>query len=254
MRPLTTKQLQVLRAIRRHQAETGLSPTLQELGQELAVNRVTVYGHVQALLQKGYLENLEPGASRGLELTDLGAAAVARVEGEDVGEDVATQTAVGSARSGPLAGGRPSPLQGRKRGPQLTAREGMELLAGSLSLPLAGRIAAGAAIEAIEDRQEVRLGDFLRVQQDTYLLEVLGDSMINAHIQSGDFVVVRRDQPPREGDIVVAILDDETATLKRFYPQKDGSYILQPANDKMQPIYCDQLEVRGVVTGVLRSY
>lgn len=229
MRPLTAKQLQVLEAIRRHQAESGLSPTLQELGEALAVNRVTVYGHVQALLQKGFLENLEPGASRGLELTDLGREAVDRRE---------------SAAASPAAGG-----------PELRIpRGGARPLAGGLTLPLAGRIAAGAAIEAIEDREDVRLGDFLRVQEDTYLLEVLGDSMIDAHIQSGDHVVVRRDQQPREGDIVVAILEDETATLKRFFPQKDGSYILQPANASLEPIYCDRLEVRGVVTGVLRSY
>ena len=236
MRPLTAKQLQVLQAIRRHQLESGLSPTLQELGAALAVNRVTVYGHVQALLQKGFLENLEPGASRGLDLTDLGIAAIERRDA----------VAEAHAAAAGKAGRRPSLGPPRRAEPPL--------FAGGLALPLAGRIAAGAAIEAIEDREDIRLGDFLRVQEDTYLLEVLGESMIDAHIQSGDYVVVRRDQPPREGDIVVAILEDETATLKRYFPQKDGSYILQPANASMQPIYCDRLEVRGVVTGVLRSY
>ncbi len=230
MRPLTRKQLQVLQAIRQHQLENGLSPTLQELGLALAVNRVTVYGHVQALLQKGFLENLEPGASRGLDLTELGLAAIDRTE-------VEAPAAAPQPRAVPSS---PASVLG--------------VAGGALSLPLAGRIAAGAAIEAIEDRQNVRLGDFLRVQEDTYLLQVQGDSMINAHIQSGDYVVVRRDQPPVEGDIVVAILDEENATLKRFFPQPDGTYILQPANDSMQPIYCDELEVRGVVTGVLRSY
>ena len=230
MRPLTKKQLQVLEAIREHQLENGLSPTLQELGAALAVNRVTVYGHVQALLQKGFLENLEPGASRGLELTEMGRDALERRES-----------------------GAGAPRAAAPRAELRIPQGGGRALAGGLSLPLAGRIAAGAAIEAIEDREDVRLGDFLRVQEDTYLLEVLGDSMIDAHIQSGDYVVVRRDQPPREGDIVVAILEDETATLKRYYPQKDGSYILQPANASMEPIYCDRLEVRGV-TGVMRSY
>jgi repressor LexA len=239
MRPLTAKQLQVLQGIRRHQVDTGLSPTLQELGETLSVNRVTVYGHVQALLQKGFLENLEPGASRGLDLTDLGVEAVER-------RDAVTEARTADARRGAGGGSRPTP--------SLRVPQGSGGLATGLSLPLAGRIAAGAAIEAIEDREDIRLGDFLRVQEDTYLLEVLGDSMIDAHIQSGDYVVVRRDQPPREGDIVVAILDDETATLKRYFPQKDGTYILQPANASMQPIYCDRLEVRGVVTGVMRSY
>ena len=93
------------------------------------------------------------------------------------------------------------------------------------------------------------------------MLEVRGDSMIEAHIQTGDYVVIRRDQTPKAGDIVVAILHgdqpgegSEVATLKRYYPQEDGSFILQPANAALQPIYCDSLEVRRVVTGVIRSY
>ncbi len=230
--PLTPKQLQVLEAICNHQEETSLSPTMQELGAVLEVNRVTVYGHVRALLQKGYLENLEPGASRGLDLT-------------------------------PLAG----ELLERRR-PQLVERQ--ELVAAApaatspfsaLSLPLLGCIAAGAAIEVNEEREEVDLQDFLSTNEETYMLEVRGDSMIEAHIQTGDYVVIRRDQTPKAGDIVVAILHgdqpgegQEVATLKRYYPQEDGSFILQPANAALQPIYCDSLEVRGVVTGVIRSY
>ncbi|MDA0666525.1 MAG: transcriptional repressor LexA [Planctomycetota bacterium] len=225
MRPLTSKQLKVLKTIHEHQMDTGLSPTLQELGAALEVNRVTVYGHVQALLQKGHLENLEPGASRGLDLTDIGMEALQKTQ----------RPARASQELGAVTS-LPAPSWG---GP---------------SLPLLGTIAAGAAIEAIEERQEVQLGDFLRTGEQTYMLEVLGDSMIQAHIQSGDYVLVRRDQTPQQGDIVVAILEDETATLKRFFPQPDGTYILQPANDSMQPIICETLEVRGVVTGVVRRY
>jgi repressor LexA len=225
MRPLTAKQLQVLEAIHRSQAETGLSPTLQELGATLEVNRVTVYGHVRALLEKGFLENLEPGASRGLDFTDAGLQALRKQE-------------------------RPT----RHRSEFGTDRELASPWSSGPCLPLLGRIAAGAAIEAIEDRQEIELGELLRTGESTYMLEVLGDSMIQAHIQSGDYVIVQKDQSPRQGDIVVAILEDETATLKRFFPQTDGTYILQPANDALQPIYCDTLEVRGVVTGVVRQY
>lgn len=225
MRPLTPKQLQVLTAIHDHQQETGLSPTMQELGAVLEVNRVTVYGHVQALLQKGHLENLEPGASRGLDLTDIGLEALQKKQRP--------------ARAAQELGAVPSPSSPSWDGPRL---------------PLLGKIAAGAAIEAIENRDEVCLGDLLRTGEQTYMLEVLGDSMIQAHIQSGDYVLVRRDQAPRQGDIVVAILEDETATLKKYYPQPDGTFILQPANDAMQPIVCERLEVRGVVTGVVRRY
>ncbi|MHC4824722.1 MAG: transcriptional repressor LexA [Planctomycetota bacterium] len=225
MRPLTPKQLLVLTSIHDHQQETGLSPTLQELGAVLEVNRVTVYGHVQALLQKGFLENLEPGASRGLDLTDAGLEALQKTH-----RPARTTQELGAVHSPPA--------------PSWDCP----------SLPLLGTIAAGAAIEAIEDRQELQLGDLLRTGEQTYMLEVLGDSMIQAHIQSGDYVLVRRDQTPQQGDIVVAILENETATLKKFFPQPDGTYILQPANDAMQPIICEHLEVRGVVTGVVRRY
>lgn len=227
MRPLTAKQLQVLEAIHEHQAETGLSPTLQELGATLEVNRVTVYGHVRALLEKGFLENLEPGASRGLDFTDAGLDALRKIQ-----RPTRHPAEFGSNKDLVAPTSWPA-------GP---------------SLPLVGRIAAGAAIEAIEDRSNVELGEFLRTGESTYMLEVLGDSMIQAHIQSGDFVIVQKDQSPQQGDIVVAILEDETATLKRFFPQADGTFILQPANDALQPIYCDTLEVRGVVSGVIRRY
>lgn len=227
MRPLTRKQLEVLSAIRDHQQESGLSPTLHELGKNLAVNRVTVYGHVQALLQKGFLENLEPGASRGLELTDLGHAALGRRSGQ--AED-------------------PTPLL---PGFRTTADVPPSW---DLPLPLRGCIAAGSAIEAIEQNEEIRLGELLHVREDTYLLEVRGDSMIGEQIRHGDFVVVQRQRPPRPGDVVVAVLEDETATLKKYFPQKDGSVILQPANPALQPIHVPRVQVRGVVTGVIRRF
>jgi repressor LexA len=228
LRPLTRKQQEVLAAIQEHQREQGLSPTLQELGQRLAVNRVTVFGHVQALLQKGFLENLEPGASRGLELTDAGRAVLARRQGEEAEN--------------------PTPLLPGFR------TTGAVPPSWDLPLPLCGRIAAGAAIEAIEQQEEVRMADLLHVREDTYLLEVRGDSMIEEQIRSGDFVVVQRERRPKPGDIVVAILEDETATLKKFHPQPDGSVILQPANRALAPIHVPRLAIRGVVTGVIRRF
>ncbi|MDP6964107.1 MAG: transcriptional repressor LexA [Planctomycetota bacterium] len=228
MRPITTKQLQVLEAICAHQQETGLSPTMQELGGKLGVNRVTVYGHVQALLEKGFLENLEPGASRGLDLTSEGAELIKKPKLKERSsfELVNKETAA------------PPPSFGLE----------------NMNIPLLGRIAAGSAIETIENREEINLAQLLNATEETYMLEVNGTSMIEAHIQSGDYVLVSRYKTPREGDIVVAVLEDETATLKYFYPQEDGSYILQPANSSMEPIFCDTLEVRGVVSGVIRRY
>jgi len=228
MRPLTRKQQEVLAAILDHQLESGLSPTLQELGQRLAVNRVTIFGHVQALLQKGFLENLEPGASRGLELTEAGRAVLARRKGEEA--DNPTPLLPGFRATGAL----PASWE--------------------LPLPLCGRIAAGAAIEAIEQQEEIKMGELLHVREDTYLLEVRGESMIEEQIRSGDFVVVQRERRPRAGDIVVAILEDETATLKKYFPQADGSVILQPANREMAPLHVPRLTIRGVVTGVIRRF
>ncbi len=228
MRPLTRKQWAVLTSIQEHQHENGLSPTLQELGQRLTVNRVTIYGHVQALLQKGFLENLEPGASRGLELTDLGRTALTR-------------------RGGAVTDNSTPMLPGFRATTQMPPNW-------DLPLPLCGRIAAGAAIEAIETREEIRMADLLHVREDTYLLEVRGDSMIEEQIRSGDFVVVQRERRPKAGDIVVAILEDESATLKKYFPQPDGSVILQPANRALAPIHAPCITVRGVVTGVIRRF
>ena len=81
-RPITRRQLEVLTAFQQLQLEQGLAPTLEELGQSLGVNRVTVYGHIQSLAQKGYLENLFPGASRGLDITELGHQTLPKIQTE----------------------------------------------------------------------------------------------------------------------------------------------------------------------------
>jgi repressor LexA len=121
------------------------------------------------------------------------------------------------------------------------------------SLPVLGTIAAGRPIEAIEDREIVQLTELIPTDDDIYLLRVRGKSMIDDHIDDGDLVVVRRTNVARNGDIVVAIVDDGHATLKRFF--REGNRIrLQPANPELQPTYPQQLEVRGVVQGVIRRF
>lgn len=126
--------------------------------------------------------------------------------------------------------------------------------AAAATLPLLGRIRAGSPLEAVEDREDVPIDDLIPASRDHYLLEVRGNSMIEDHIADGDLVVVERRSDPRNGDIVVAILPDETATLKRFYRESSGRYRLQPANSEMEPIYVDELEVRGIVRGVVRRF
>lgn len=118
-------------------------------------------------------------------------------------------------------------------------------------LPLVGRIAAGAPIEAIEDPDIVDLEELFTSHHGVYLLEVKGDSMIDDHIAEGDMVVVERRTTPLNGETVVALLDDGEATLKRFYRERNRIR-LQPANPRYEPIYVENVDIQGVVIGVLR--
>ncbi|MCA8962870.1 MAG: transcriptional repressor LexA, partial [Planctomycetes bacterium] len=125
-----------------------------------------------------------------------------------------------------------------------------------LPLAILGRIAAGRPIEAIEDPETLDLADLLPMGRDHYALRVQGNSMIDDGIHDGDLVIVERRNVADDGEVVVAILEDEEATLKRLYRHTDGSgqlrFRLQPANVDMEPIIVDQVEVRGVVVGVVR--
>jgi repressor LexA len=122
------------------------------------------------------------------------------------------------------------------------------------TVPLIGMIAAGRPIEALEDRQELLLTELVPTGDGIYLLRVRGKSMIDDHIDDGDLVVVERRETANDGDIVVAILEGEEATLKRFYRERNGTIRLQPANSSMEPIYTTRVQVRGVVRGVIRKF
>jgi repressor LexA len=122
------------------------------------------------------------------------------------------------------------------------------------SLPLIGMIAAGRPIEALEDREDMKLTDLVPTGDRIYLLRVRGKSMIEDHIDDGDLVVVERRETANDGDIVVAILEDEEATLKRFYRESNGMIRLQPANSEMEPLFTNRVQLRGVVRGVIRKF
>jgi repressor LexA len=125
----------------------------------------------------------------------------------------------------------------------------------SLEIPLLGRIAAGAPVEAVEQREAVRFGDFLG-NPDVFALEVRGDSMIEDHICSGDLVLVERTTQVKDGDIVVALIGGAETTLKRFYKEPDDKIRLQPANSALHPILVARkdLEIQGKLLAVLRKY
>ncbi|MAW61647.1 MAG: repressor LexA [Planctomycetes bacterium] len=228
---LTRRQHEVLLCFARLQEEQGLAPTLEELGKELGLNRATIHGHIQALVEKGMLENLLPGASRGLDLTEAG------------------QSNLPSARLNPIpdsTGQAPGGASPRQSLPQQAP--GLQLL---------GRIAAGGPIETLEDPVDVDLPDYLRVQEHHYLLEVAGDSMQNAGIHPGDLVMIDRQGQANRNDIVVAVLQRdgrEECTLKRWHPLNDRRVLLLPENPRYSPLEVNtqELELRGVVRAVIR--
>jgi repressor LexA len=120
-------------------------------------------------------------------------------------------------------------------------------------LPLAGTIAAGRPIEAVEEREVVDLEEMFVSPHGNFVLRVRGDSMIGDHICDGDYVIVERRETARDGETVVALLDDGEATLKRFYRTSNGIR-LQPSNPAYEPLIVPDVKVQGVVVGVLRQY
>jgi repressor LexA len=211
---LTPKQLHILTRIRDLRLARGYSPTMQELADELGVSKVTIFEHVEALIKKGALLR-EPNKARSLELSP-------EVQ-----------------------------LPDEERGTRL---------------PFVGTIAAGSPIEAVEDRQYVDLEElFVRKPSggggaaggpalgSTFVLKVRGDSMIDEQIRDGDFVVAERRETARNGETVVALLDNGEATLKKFYRER-GQVRLQPANEKYEPIMVKSCRIQGVVVGVIRRY
>jgi len=199
MQTVTPRQLQILRLIRDFRTRHGYSPTMQEMGDQLGLTKVTVFEHVGALEKKGLLERGPKHRARSLQIS-----------------------------------------------PDFSFPD-----EGGAKLPLAGRIAAGVPIEAIEDRQALDLDELFHGSGEVFALQVNGDSMIDEHIRDGDYVICRRQDHAHNGQTVVALLDDGEATLKKFYREK-GRIRLQPANRDFEPIYTDRLDIQGVVVGVVR--
>lgn len=125
----------------------------------------------------------------------------------------------------------------------------------AFTLPLLGRIAAGLPIEAIPDEDEIDLSEFF-IRPNRFVLRVSGESMIEAGILDGDMVVVEHCQTARDGEIVVALIDREEATLKTLRRNSDGSVTLVPSNRALKPMRysADRVQIQGVVVGQMRSY
>ena len=218
--PLTRRQKEILDFFRDYCDREGISPTLEEIAEHFGVNKVTVFGHVAELERKGVLRRRARGVSRGLQLVDPGG------------------TSAGSRPGAPGSAGVGSAL------PAVSAGRTLQIL---------GSIAAGAPIETIEAPEELNLADILPPDREVYALRVRGNSMIDDAIADGDIVLVERREQAHNGETVVAVLPEGEATLKRFYREK-GRIRLQPANSELDPLYCDDVRIRGVVIGVLRRF
>ena len=152
---------------------------------------------------------------------------------------------------------------GKARSLKLTSRA-QELLSGiedgcpadptarPATIPLVGIVAAGHPIEAVENADLLSLESYFGIDDETFALEVRGDSMVGDDIRDGDYVVCRRGSTAEQGQLVIAIVDNENATLKRFH--KENSRIrLEPANDDYGPIYSDNCRIEAVVVGLVRK-
>jgi repressor LexA len=224
---LPTRQHDVLNAIVELTDQNGYPPTLQELATSLGLkNRMTVHQHVVALKKKG-LVHWEPKLNRSMRVVDDGLKFVT----SENKTKYATENQLSSDNSADS-----------------------EFVEPALGVPLAGRIAAGSPIDAVETPEYLRIeSDY--AERGCYALEVKGDSMIDDGIFSGDFVIIKPSPSPLNGEIVVALLDDGTATLKRFF-KENGRYRLQPGNSQMEPIFIDRsndLQIQGVVVGLFRK-
>ncbi len=125
----------------------------------------------------------------------------------------------------------------------------------SLQLPLMGTVAAGMPIEAIQSQEMISVpDDFVKKTGNHYVLRVRGNSMIDEQIRDGDFVIVNERETADNGEMVIALIDGTSATVKKLYRERDGRIRLQPANESMSPIYVHEndISIQGIVVGVLR--
>ena len=220
---LTRKQHELLRFIHARLGENGISPSFEEMKEALALkSKSGVHRLIGALEERGFLRRL-PNRARALEIL--------RMPEQGSAKPVAVPAPVAAARPLPPA-----------------ANDVIEL-------PLHGRIAAGQPIEALETANSLSVPAALLGPGEHFALEVAGDSMVEAGILDGDYALVRRTETAREGEIVVALIDDSEATLKYF--RREGPMIrLDPANGAYDPqrYKPDQIRIQGRLAGLLRRY
>ncbi|MFO6447391.1 transcriptional repressor LexA [Erythrobacter sp. NE805] len=225
---LTAKQRELIVFIQQRLEETGVSPSFEEMKEALDLkSKSGVHRLISALEERGFLRRL-PNRARALE--------VIRQPGDT------TPARAASAPSNVVPLTPPAP-------------RAAEPANDVIELPLHGRIAAGAPIEALEGQSTLPVPAALLGPGEHYALEVSGDSMVEAGIFDGDFALVRRTSTARDGEIVVALVRGEEATLK-YLRRENGQVRLDPANAAYDPQFYrpDEVEVQGKLAGLLRRY
>ena len=229
---LTRKQHELIRFIQVRLEETGISPSFEEMKEALDLrSKSGVHRLISALEERGFIRRL-PNRARALEVLK---------QPEDVTQR-APARAVESLGDNVVALKRPEPVR------PVPANDVIEI-------PLHGRIAAGVPIEALEGGTMLSVPSALLGAGEHYALEVSGDSMVEAGILDGDYALIRRTNTARDGEIVVALVRGEEATLK-YLRREDGMIRLDPANAAYDPqVYrSNEVEVQGKLAGLLRRY
>ncbi|MEL7317257.1 MAG: transcriptional repressor LexA [Pseudomonadota bacterium] len=232
---LTAKQHELIRFIQQRLEETGISPSFEEMKEALDLkSKSGVHRLISALEERGFIRRL-PNRARALEVIK---------QPEDATPAPRSSVPMPASDENVVPLKQPEP-----------AAPSPEPANDVIEIPLHGRIAAGAPIEALEGQSSLPVPAALLGPGEHYALEVSGDSMVEAGIFDGDFALVRRTENARDGEIVVALVHGEEATLK--YLHKDGGHIrLDPANAAYDPQVYGQgeVQVQGKLAGLLRRY
>lgn len=228
---LTTKQHELLIFIQTRLDEGGVSPSFEEMKDALSLrSKSGIHRLINALEERGFIRRL-PNRARALEIMKL-----------PEGIERARKATTILASSPTVAPKSPAPQI------PIAANDVIEI-------PLHGRIAAGVPIEAMEGQNMLSVPAALLGSGEHYALEVSGDSMMEAGILDGDFALIQRTEIARDGQIVVALIDEAEATLKYFH--RDGTHVrLNPANSAYEPQIYDpqQVRIQGKLAGLLRRY
>lgn len=233
---LTRKQHDLIRFIQERLEENGISPSFEEMKEALDLkSKSGVHRLVSALEERGFIRRL-PNRARALEILKLPEASVKPRARELVAAAAAKNNVINlqAARKAQL----PTPANSNV-----------------VDVPLHGRIAAGVPIEAFEGTEILPVPAALLGSGEHYALEVSGDSMVDAGILDGDFALIRRTESARDGEIVVALVRGEEATLK-YLRRENGRIRLDPANTAYAPQFYapHEVQVQGKLAGLLRRY